>query len=57
MVPVDRPKTNKKFASREKIRKWKIGLIKPWKIGFLRKIVAPEKKPEKGLERQPCDVA
>ena len=26
MVPVERPKTNKKFASREKIRKWKTGL-------------------------------
>jgi hypothetical protein len=28
MVPVARPKTNEKFASREKIRKWKTG-IKP----------------------------
>jgi hypothetical protein len=27
MVPVERPKTNKKFASREKIRKWKTGFI------------------------------
>jgi hypothetical protein len=26
MVPVERPKTNEKFASREKIRKWKTGL-------------------------------
>jgi hypothetical protein len=26
MVPVERPKTNKKIASREKIRKWKTGL-------------------------------
>ena len=27
MVPVDRPKTKEQFASREKIRKWKTGLI------------------------------
>jgi hypothetical protein len=26
MVPVERPKTNEKFASREKIRKWETGL-------------------------------
>jgi hypothetical protein len=26
MVPVARPKTNEKFASREKIRKWKTGI-------------------------------
>jgi hypothetical protein len=26
MVPVERPKTNEKFASREKILKWKTGL-------------------------------
>jgi hypothetical protein len=26
MVPVERPKTNEKFASREKIRKWKTGI-------------------------------
>jgi hypothetical protein len=26
MVPVDKPKTNGKFASREKIRKWKTGI-------------------------------
>ena len=26
MVSVERPKTNEKFASREKIRKWKTGL-------------------------------
>ena len=25
MVPVERPKTNEKFASREKILKWKTG--------------------------------
>jgi hypothetical protein len=26
MVPVERPMTNEKFASREKIRKWKTGI-------------------------------
>jgi hypothetical protein len=26
MVPVEKPKTNEKFASREKIRKWIIGI-------------------------------
>jgi hypothetical protein len=26
MVPVERPKTNEKFALREKIRKWKTGI-------------------------------
>jgi hypothetical protein len=26
MVPVERPKTNEKFASREKILRWKTGL-------------------------------
>jgi hypothetical protein len=26
MVPVERPKTNEKFASSEQIRKWKTGL-------------------------------
>ena len=28
LVPVERPKTNEKFASREKIRKWKTGIRK-----------------------------
>jgi hypothetical protein len=28
MVPVERPKTNEKFASREKILKWKTGFRK-----------------------------
>jgi hypothetical protein len=26
MVPVEKPKTNEKFASRKKIRKWKTGI-------------------------------
>jgi hypothetical protein len=29
MVPVERPKTYEKFASREKILKWKTG-FRPW---------------------------
>jgi hypothetical protein len=28
MVPVEKPKTNEKFASGEKIRKWKTGIRK-----------------------------
>jgi hypothetical protein len=31
MVPVETPKTNEKFASREKILKWKTG-IRPWAV-------------------------
>jgi hypothetical protein len=32
MVPVERPKTNEKFASREKILKWKTGFIEYGKL-------------------------
>jgi hypothetical protein len=28
LVPVERPKTNEKFSSREKIRKWKTGITR-----------------------------
>ena len=31
LVPVERPKTNEKFASREKIRKWKTGIKGPYR--------------------------
>jgi hypothetical protein len=34
MVPVERPKTNEKFASREKIRKWKTGIRPSKKLFF-----------------------
>jgi hypothetical protein len=31
MVQVERPKTNEKFASRDKNRKWKTGIMQPRK--------------------------